>query len=173
MDAEMLLILITGGTALVGSLGTAGFTLLKYKDAKQKEADAEENQFYLYTASNLVRESERLFGEGKGNEKKIYAMTRLQNEAQSSGVAWNPKVASLSLEKAVTLRNDYKNMEVSMSDIIKKETDIEEESQAIQENLQSDLGAIGKTASGITKNILLRTKKKKVSEESVIGVIED
>jgi hypothetical protein len=173
MDTELLLLLISGGTALAGSLGTAGWTLFKYRDAKKKEKEAEEKQFYLYTASNLVREAERMFGDSHGEEKKLYSMTRLQNEAVASGVVWSPKLASLSIEQAVTLRNDYKNMDVSMSDIIKQETEITNEAKVIEEELRENISEIGDVAKNVAKSVVKKTGILQEAEDSVISVVED
>ena len=136
------------------------------------EKEAEEKEFYLYTSSNLIREAERMFGEEHGAEKKQYAMTRIQNEAMASKVTWNPKLASMSIEQAVSLRNDYKNMDVPMSEIIKKEipkTDdgVEKAEQDIKNSLDNVINVSGDQAKKIFKKI------KKEEEDSVISVVED
>lgn len=179
MDAETIVLIITGATALLGSLGTAGWTLVKYKDAHKKELEAEKKQFYMYTASNIVREAERMFGDGRGEEKKQYAMTRLQNEAVSSSVEWNPKLASTSIEQAVALRNDYKNQDVSIADIIKKETDKEieeaelakEEAEAvIKTNLEDSTATVSNTVKSI---IIKKGNVKDTKDKAVTSIKED
>lgn len=180
MNAETLTILISGITAVLGTAGTAVWTLIKYKDAKRKEIEAEQREFYMYIASNIVREAERMFGDSHGAEKKQYAMTRIQNEAIASGIPWIPKLASTSLEQAVALRNDYKNMNVPMSDIIKKETDaLKEEALIEQEEAVKELKETVKEGTeiiaGTTKKILIKKNKKEpvVIENNVTTVKED
>lgn len=172
MTPEMITVLVSGGTAVVGSLITTIWTVVKYRDAKKKEKEAEEKEFYLFTASNLIREAERMFGDAHGEEKKLYTMTRLQNEAISSKVTWNPKLASMSVEQAVALRNDYKNMDIPMSEIIKKENTskglVEEAEKDIKKSIDDTISIAGT----VTKKILNKTKAKP-EEESVITVEEN
>jgi hypothetical protein len=150
---------------------TAIWTIVKYKDAKKKEKESEEKEFYLYTASNLVRESERMFGDAHGSEKKAYAMTRIQNEAMGSKVTWNPKLASMSIEQAVALRNDYKHMDVPMTEIIKKEIpkteDVENAEKEMKKSIQNIVDVSGDQAKKIFKKV------KQAEDDSVIGVVED
>lgn len=184
MDATLLAGIISGGTAVVGALSTAVVSLVKLRAAKKKEKVAEDKQFYLFTASNLVRESERLFGDSNGTEKKQYAMTRLQNEAISSKVAWDPKVASLSIEQAVSLRNDYKNMDVSMTDIIKKEVEeveeeAAEETKELEEETKEGFKSAIKIAAHKAKDILLKEASEdtrkiiETSEKEIEDVVEE
>jgi hypothetical protein len=176
MDAELLAIIIPGAIAVSGSIATAGRTWFKYRQAKKKEIEAEKRQFYLYTASNIVRESERLFGDGRGEEKKQYAMTRLQNEALASGIEWNPKMASISIEQAVTFSNDYKNMEIPISDLIKKETEVDQkEIQNLELEIEKDIDEITNVSKKIAKDIIVKVKPELADEvdDSVIGVSED
>lgn len=179
MDAETLTILVTAIPAVLGAVGTVIFTVIKYKDAKRKEKDAETREFYMFTASNIVREAERMFGDGHGEDKKVYAMTRIQNEANASGIKWIPKLASTSVEQAVALRNDYKNMGIPISEIIKKQTDEdikeareqqEEAKLELKEAIQKGTEETVKTTGGIL--IKKKDKKKDKVEVDTIPVIE-
>ena len=185
MDTALLAGIISAVATLSGALATMIITIIKYREAKRKEKEAEKKEFYLYTAYNTVIEAERLFGEGNGAEKKKYALTKLQNEAISSGIKWDQKLASKCIEQTVALRNDYKHKvtDVELEEIIKMEIDnqitaAKAEAQAAREeadkSLIASLDNVVATTEAVKNNLEVKEETdKKAEEDTVIGVIED
>lgn len=195
MDTGLLAGIISALATLSGAIATVIVTLIKYNNAKTKEKNAEQKEFYLYTAYNTVIESERLFGEGNGAEKKKYALTKLQNEAISSGIVWDQKLASKCIEQAVALRNDYKNAgaDVNMEEVIKMEIENEiaitkkeadDAKKDVTDGILAAFEHVSATAD-VIKNNLAKDKKEEVAvkekteatkpteEDTVIAVVED
>lgn len=83
----------------------------------KKELEAE--NFYIVTASNLVRSAERL--NLSGPEKKDYVMTWLENEAINSGVPVDRAKMSSAIEEVILIMNDHRHLDEPVSNIIKNE----------------------------------------------------
>lgn len=159
-------VIVTAIITVAGSLSALVEMIFKYRSAKKETKASTKKEFYLSTAYNIVIESEKLFGDGNGEEKKQYAMTRLQNEALSSGIEWDSTLASTYIEKSVALRNDYKTTgkEVNITEVI--ETEIAKD----KENLETAKKELVDTATDTAKTTI--TSAKEIKEE-VIKVVEE
>lgn len=158
-------VIITAVVTVVGSISALVEMIIKYKNAKKTATNSTKKEFYLATAYNIVIEAENMFGDDHGEEKKQYAMTRLQNEANSSGIEWDSALASTCIEKSVALRNDYKNgKDVNIEEVIKVET------EADQEALETAKKELTETAKSTVSTVVEQAKEVK---EEVIKVIEE
>lgn len=158
-------VIITAVVTVVGSISALIEMIVKYKNAKKTATDSAKKEFYLATAYNIVIEAEKMFGDDHGEEKKQYAMTRLQNEANAGGIEWDSALASTCIEKSVALRNDYKNgKEVDIQEVIKVESDTAKDALETAKKELTD--TVKETVSTVVE------QAKEVKEE-VIKVIEE
>lgn len=159
-------VIVSAVVTVAGCISALVEMIFKYRSAKKETKASTKKEFYLSTAYNLVIESEKLFGDGNGEEKKQYAMTRLQNEALSSNIEWDSALASTCIEKSVALRNDYKNTgkEVNITEVIEKEVATD------KENLENAKKELIETATETAKTTINSAKEIK---EEVIKVVEE
>lgn len=158
-------VIITAVVTVIGSISALIEMIIKYKNAKKTATESAKKEFYLATAYNIVIEAENMFGDNHGEEKKQYAMTRLQNEANSGGIEWDSALASTCIEKSVALRNDYKNgKEVNIEEVIKVETEADKE--AVDSAKKELVNTVKDTVTTVVE------QAKEIKEE-VIKVIEE
>lgn len=115
--------------------------IIKRKEQEEKELrlKAEKEKFYLTIAPNLVASAERLTITGP--QKKEYVMTWLENEATKAGVEVDRALMSVSVERTITLMNDHRHKDKSVSEIITEdlEKSIQKEKDRIREDAQYEI----------------------------------
>lgn len=108
-------------SALIPLAGlTTSLIITIKKINKEKELRKEEKMINFYTNAsiNLVMSAERL--DLSGPEKKNYVMVWLENEAVKADIEVDYHLMSLTIEKAILLMNDHRNLDKPIPDLIAK-----------------------------------------------------
>ena len=164
---DVAITIISALVPLIGVTTTLLITLKKHKREKELREEEKTINFYTNTAINLVMSAERL--ELTGPEKKNYVMIWLENEALRAGIKVDYPLMSLTIEKAIILMNDHRNLDKPIPDLIKESVKdhVDKEREQILIDEMRALGKMNKAIEITDKGIrdaerYLKNQEKKV-----------